>query len=326
MIFSQGKGKTARQGTTSRGSDQNAARSNISAAMTSPRKGASNPPTSRDDFIALCARNNAPQGQNVARMQRLKNLAPNCVRTRTTQPESRGWQCGKNPRKLHIWSFEMHKKLAILSALPICLMPLAAFAQGPTVNIGVDLTSNYVDEGATASGNQAAIQPHIEFSSGIFYGGFWFSNIVSGADTFESDVYAGITGDLGGSSGVSYDISYTRVYFNATGDQGGTLESNLSYAPSDAWSVGVTVKNDLIGGPIGVEFGGDYALPNGFGLSGEIGRSLAAGSATYWNVAVSKDISDQTSFELGYHKTSASAALYTATLSWATDLNGIFEK
>ncbi len=221
----------------------------------------------------------------------------------------------------------MQPKLAILSALPLCLLPLAAFAQGPSVNVGVDLTSNYVDEGATVSGNQPALQPHIELSSGIFYGGLWFSNIVSGPDSLETHAYFGITGDLGnGSNGFSYDISYTRVYYNSTGDQGGTLESNLSYAPSDALSMGVTVKSDLIGGPLGLVLGSEYSFGNGFGINGEIGRSLAAGSATFWNVGLSKDINDSASIEVGYHDTNASSPLYTVTVSWATDLNGIFEK
>ncbi len=221
----------------------------------------------------------------------------------------------------------MHTKFAILSVLPICLLPLAAFAQGPTVNVGVDLTSNYVDEGATVSNNQPAIQPHIELSSGIFYGGLWFSNIVSGADTMESDVYFGVTGDIGGgSNGLSYDVSYKRVYFNSTGDQGGGLEANISYAPSDPLSLGVTFKNDLIGGPMGIELGAEYSFANGLGLSVEAGRSLASGSAAFWTVAVAKDITDNASFEVAYHDTETTSPLYTATLSFATDLNRMLEK
>jgi len=214
----------------------------------------------------------------------------------------------------------MQRKFAIVSALPFCLLPLAAFAQGPTVNFGVDVTSNYVDEGATASNNQPAIQPHIEVSSGNLYGGLWFSNIAPGPDTLETDVYLGISGDLAGSSGFSYDVKYTRVYFNSTGDQGGTLEGNLSYAPSDNAEFGITVKNDLAGGPYGVELGIDHSLGNDFGLGVEIGRTLAAGEATYWTVALSKDLSDKTSVELAYHDTDQSSPLYTLTMSWATDI------
>ena len=220
----------------------------------------------------------------------------------------------------------MQHKIAILSALPFCFLPLAALAQGPTVNIGVDATSNFVDEGVTASGNRAALQPHIELTQGIFYGGLWFSNIVSGADSLETDVYFGVTGDLPGSSGLSYDITYTRVYFNSTGDQGGTLESNLTYAPSDAWSFGVTFKHDLPGTGSGIEFGADYSLPNGFGLSGEIGRALAAGSPTYGSIALSKDINDATSVEVAYNDTSTTTPIVTLTMSWAMDLNGKYEK
>jgi len=221
----------------------------------------------------------------------------------------------------------MHKKFAILSVLPICFLPLAALAQGISVNLGVDLTSNYVDEGATASNNQAAIQPHIELSSGIFYGGLWLSNIVSGADTMESDVYFGVTGDIGGgSNGLSYDVSYKRVYFDSTGDQGGGLEANISYAPSDPLSYGVTFKNDLNGGPLGLELGVEYAFANGLGLSVEAGRTLESGSAAFWNIGISKDITDNASFEVAYHDTETTSPLYTATLSFATDLNRILEK
>jgi len=220
----------------------------------------------------------------------------------------------------------MQRKIAILSALPFCLLPLAAFAQGPSVNVGIDVTSNYVDEGVTASANKAAVQPHIELTQGIFYGGLWFSNIVSGTDTLESDVYFGMRGDLPGSSGLSYDLLYTRVYFNATGDQGGSLETNLSYAPSDAFSIGATYKHDLPGTASGGEVNFEYSLPNGFGLSGEIGHAFAAGSPTYGSIAVSKDISDNASVEVAYHDTTTTTPLYTLTLSWATDLNGIFEK
>ncbi len=214
----------------------------------------------------------------------------------------------------------MQRKLAIVSALPFCLLPLAALAQGPTVNFGIDLTSNYVDEGATVSNNQPAIQPHIEISSGNLYGGLWFSNIAPGPDTLETDVYLGVTGDIAGSSGLSYDIKYTRVYFNSTGDQGGTLESAFSYAPSDNSEFGITVKNDLAGGPFGLEFSADHTFANDIGLGIEVGKSLSAGSATYWTVALSKDLSEKTSVELAYHDTDMSTPLYTLTMSWATDI------
>ncbi len=217
----------------------------------------------------------------------------------------------------------MQRKFLILSALPFCLLPLAALAQGPSVNIGVDLTSNYVDEGVTASGNKAAIQPHIELSQGIFYGGLWFSNIDSGPDTVETDVYFGIEGDLPGSTGLSYDVLYTRVYFNSTSDQGGTLETSLSYAPFDALSFGVTYKHDLPGTGDAGEFAVDYSLPHGFGLSGEIGRAFAGGEPTYGSIAISKDITDSATIEVAYNDTTTSTPLYSLTLSWSM---GMFEK
>jgi len=218
----------------------------------------------------------------------------------------------------------MRMKSVVLAALPICLLPFAALAKGPAINVGVDITSNYVDEGATVSNNKPAIQPHIELSSGIFYGGLWFSNIVSGADTTESDIYLGVTGDLGGgSNGLSYNVNYTRVYYNATGDQGGTLEATINYAPSDPVSFGLSVSNDLVGGPVGLELGADYTFANGFGLSSEVGQSLASGSNAYWSIAVSKKITDETSLEFGYHDINGSTPLYTAMFSFDTDLNQV---
>jgi len=217
----------------------------------------------------------------------------------------------------------MQRKSLILSALPLCLLPLAALAQGPSVNIGVDLTTNYVDEGVTVSGNKAAIQPHIELTQGIFYGGLWFSNIDTGADTVESDVYFGITGDLPGSTGLSYDFLYTRTYYNSTGDQGGSLDSSITYALSDALSFGVTYTHDLPGTGDSGEFAVDYSLPHGFGVSGEIGRAFAGGEPTYGSIAISKDITDSASIEVAYNDTTTTTPIYTLTLSWSM---GMFEK
>ncbi len=214
----------------------------------------------------------------------------------------------------------MQRTFAIISALPFCFLPVAALAQGPTVNFGVDITSNYVDEGATVSNNLPAIQPHVELSSGNFYGGLWFSNISSGPDTMESDVYLGLTGAIPGSEKLSYELKYTRVYFNASGDQGGTLEGALTYAPSDSMSLGLTIKNDLAGGPFGLELGMDHDLNNGFGVSAEIGRTMSAGSATFWGISLSKDIGANTSLELGYQDTETTTPLITLTLSWSTDI------
>lgn len=214
----------------------------------------------------------------------------------------------------------MKNKLAIVSALSFCILPAAALAQGPTVNFGIDLTSNYVDEGATASNNQPAIQPHIEISSGNLYGGLWFSNIAPGPDTLETDVYLGVAGDITGSKGLSYDAKYTRVYFNSTGDQGGTLEAAINYAPAENTSFGFTLKNDLAGGPLAVELAASHSFANDIGVDIELGRTLAAGNPTFWEVAFSKDLGDNTSVELAYQDTNMSTPLYTLTMSWSTDI------
>lgn len=221
----------------------------------------------------------------------------------------------------------MKRKIAILSALPLCLLPFAALAQGPSVNVGIDLTSNYMNDGATNSNNQAAIQPNIELTSGIFYGGLWFSNIVMGPDTRETDVYLGITGNLGKSSnGLTYDVNYTQVYYNSTGNQGGTLESTLGYSPTDNKSVSISLENNTGGVPAGVELDATYPIADGLSMAGEIGKGAIAGPDVFWSLTLTKNLSKTVSVSASYHDTNTTTPLYVATVSWAKDLNELFDK
>jgi uncharacterized protein (TIGR02001 family) len=194
------------------------------------------------------------------------------------------------------------------------------------LNVGVDLVSNYVDEGESVTNNQAAVQPHVEVGYGAFYGGVWLSNIVSGPDSTETDLYFGVAGDFPGSSGFSYDINYTPVYYNSTGYQGATLEAGVTYSPSSLPSIGFILKNDLAGGPFAGELGSEYSFGKGFGVSGEIGKAFEPGATKYWSVGISKEITDSLSVEVSYNDTNASTPLYALMLSWATDMNGMFEK
>jgi uncharacterized protein (TIGR02001 family) len=166
---------------------------------------------------------------------------------------------------------------SFLTALSLAVLPAAATAEGISLSFGATLTSNYIFNSVTQTKNGAALQPYVELDTGSFYSGLWFSNVAFGANKLETDIYAGIRGDFGGSSGMSYDLAYYRYYYDKKGDLGGELVASFGYAISESTSFGTILKNDLIGGPLTVVLNGSHDFASGYGLSGRIGKPLTPG-------------------------------------------------
>ncbi|MFT3973048.1 MAG: TorF family putative porin [Amaricoccus sp.] len=156
----------------------------------------------------------------------------------------------------------------------------AAAQQRPELSYGFAITSNYIDDGATQSNDNPAVQGYVEGSLDIFYAGLWSSTVDFpgdddfGRDRFEFDLYAGVrkTFDL-----LTLDASYYRYLYDRSGDCCGEFKLAASYPMADLGALNAEFDYDpsarsrwgevgtelyfaqvwSVGGTVGTDFGSD---------------------------------------------------------------------
>jgi uncharacterized protein (TIGR02001 family) len=97
-------------------------------------------------------------------------------------------------------------KLAMVCGVAVLGMSVQAMAE---VSMNIGATSNYVWRGMTQTGNEAAIQGGLDWSSDTgLYAGTWASNVGNGGNAgYELDLYGGYSGkveDFGYDAGLIY--------------------------------------------------------------------------------------------------------------------------
>lgn len=216
----------------------------------------------------------------------------------------------------------MLKSFSLTATAALSLIVLAGSAQAEgAFSFGAALTSDYVADGETQTGGKPAFQPYIEYDTGFgVYAGVWASNVDAGGDKLEYDVYLGYAGEAGA---ISYDISYTRFYYDASGFGGHELAAGIEYPISGPVSGGSTILTDLDGGYSFVQALA-YDIGNGFEASGEI-KQVLNGGATIWNAGISKSFTENLSLDLRYHDSTATEPRYTLALAFDTDFNSMFK-
>ena len=117
------------------------------------------------------------------------------------------------------------------------------------LSANVGLTSDYVFRGFSQTAEHPAIQGGMDATYGIFYAGFWGSNLDFGTNgagkdvaDLELDVYAGITPKLGP---IDLDLGVIGYLYPGASDQGAELDYlelklGASTALTDAITVGGT--------------------------------------------------------------------------------------
>ena len=76
-------------------------------------------------------------------------------------------------------------------------------------------TSDYIFRGISSNNEDPAFQPSINASYGIFYAGLWGSNITDPLNPWETDIYAGITPELGP---VTFDFGIVYYWYPGADD------------------------------------------------------------------------------------------------------------
>jgi uncharacterized protein (TIGR02001 family) len=173
----------------------------------------------------------------------------------------------------------------------------------------VGVFSDYLDDGASASNNNAVVQGGIDYShdSG-FYSGTALSTLDDG-DGQEVELYAGYGFPVGE---FDFDVGYAYSYYPSLDDEDlGEIYGQVGYGPVYV-GIDYTVHADDNGGDTGditYRLGAEYEVIPTISLNGEIGYAdpdaSDADSVTFWQLGLTKstDIGD---FSLTYGSTNES--------------------
>ncbi len=199
----------------------------------------------------------------------------------------------------------------------LALMARAAAAEDLTVTAGATLTSNYMSSGVTQSNDNPALQGYVEAESHGFYGGIWTSTVdFGGADNAEIDLYLGYRNDL--DSGFSYDLSYYRYLYDASGDCCGEFILDVSQSVGDA----IVLRGELAYDPETeskrYEAGLDYAVNDQISLGATYG--YAEGGDHYGDIGATYAFNDTMSADLRLHDNSSGDPILVLGVSFDTIL------
>ncbi|MGR3714013.1 MAG: TorF family putative porin [Shimia sp.] len=212
-------------------------------------------------------------------------------------------------------------KLRTSAAIAALVAPMiaagGASAQGFTWNYGVDFTTNYISDGVSQSDGSAAIQPWVEAAFGNFYVGTWMSNVdfgVGDENVWETDLYFGYRNSI--NDALSYDVGYTRYFYDATGNDMGEIIGQLTYSPVSTLDLTARVAYDH------ENENWNYRGEVGFAVTDAIALDAAYGHSDfydhkYWAVGGSYAISDATAARISYNGSDTEDEGWAAMLSFA---------
>lgn len=207
---------------------------------------------------------------------------------------------------------------AVAAAL---VLPGVASAQDAfALNYGVAITSNYISDGVTQTDDGPAVQPYVEASYGMFYGGVWASNVDFGdgdPDNWEFDFYAGIRHTLGM---VDVDVNYTRYVYDSSGDCCGEFVAILGYPVYDLGAVGGEFKWDPENNTTWAELAGGFYLAEVWEIGGVIGtdfgtRDEGTRDRVAWDLGVTRTLTDFANVDLRYYDSNYDDATGVVTIN-----------
>jgi uncharacterized protein (TIGR02001 family) len=179
------------------------------------------------------------------------------------------------------------------------------------LSFNVGMFSDYLDDGTSASNNNAVVQGGVDYShdSG-FYLGTWLSTLGDG-DGQEVELYLGYGFSL---EEFDFDVGYAYSYYPSLDDEDvGEIYGEVAYGPVYV-GIDYTVHADDNGGDSGditYRLGADYEIVPTISLNGEIGYAdpdaSDEDSVTFWHLGLAKatEIGD---FSLTYGSTNESGS------------------
>ena len=167
----------------------------------------------------------------------------------------------------------LSKAVAVASLLSAGIM--SAQVANADVSYNAAVVSDYVWRGTSQTDNGIAIQGGADISdeSGLS-AGIWGSNVDTGTDDIEYDLYAAY-----GFAASDLDLSVGFISYNYDGDTDSATEVNFS-AAKDALSamISIAVDADTDAGYTYLEGGYDMPLPEDLGLSLHAGYGIPEAS------------------------------------------------
>lgn len=201
---------------------------------------------------------------------------------------------------------------SVAFAAAFAALPVASQAQDMTVSAGVTATSNYVSNGVSVSNDNPALQGYVEAESRGYYVGAWASTVGDGVDEAELDLYLGYRGEFG--QGVSYDVGYTRYFYDDSGNCCGEVTFAIGAPVTDALEVSANFAFDPSSDVLNSSLGMTYALNDRWGLFAEIGTIKDA--QDYGSLGLTYALSDAAAVDLSYHDSDIDDGILVFSLSY----------
>ncbi len=175
------------------------------------------------------------------------------------------------------------------------------------VAFGVTIASAYVSRGVQFT-DGVAIQPWAELTVGMFYLGYWGSNLtpaLAGGDNWEHDVSIGIRPELGP---VSLDIGYVHYFFNPSGECCGEVYITGEVSPADPVTLGAAFYYAPDGGATYTEVNASVDLIENLSASAAVGFIGNTGADyTTWNAGFTWTPVDPLELDFRYHSAPSTA-------------------
>lgn len=205
------------------------------------------------------------------------------------------------------------KLFAALPLLSVLLVPDPSSAADLTFGGTIGITSNYLSDGLSETGNRPALQFSAEIGKNGFYVNLFGSQVRDENDNRASlDLSAGYRAEL---ASFGYDVGITQSFRNSTGADGTELYGSVSYPVSDRLTLTAEASFDLVEKTFGGNLGAEYVLADAWTLSAVAGQADPV-SSPFWGASLAYDINEATSLVLDYQDTSSTPEVIALTLTY----------
>jgi uncharacterized protein (TIGR02001 family) len=207
------------------------------------------------------------------------------------------------------------KMLVVSTAMIALLVPSAVLAEELSFGGGVKVTSNYLSDGLSQTGNSPAIQPYFEIAKNGFYAGVWASNLKDDVgNRAELDLSLGYRGEVG--SGLGYELGYTQHFYDKTRAASSELAVSLGIPVTDLLSVSGEVSYDLAEKTFGESLGAEFVLADAWTLHADVGRADPSASVN-WTAGVGYALDDRTMLDFQVQDTASTSPLLGLSVNYA---------
>lgn len=200
---------------------------------------------------------------------------------------------------------------ASAAALALLALSVPAAAQNFTINSGYALASTYIEYGRPLGSPTVSFQGYSEIETNGFYLGGAFASLRNGPDRLESELYAGYRNVVGS---FSYDLGYTRTFYNKSGNCCGEFALGLDLEAPFGMSFGTDLIYEHTNSYYVASVNAGYDFNPTFGVSAEFGR--VEQSHNFWNVGVTVTPLANTAIDLRYHDSQGDDGRLVGVLSY----------